>query len=95
MAERSVVKIVNQKDMCCSNCVFGHEIVAGTLGGNIEDDGTETIWALMKTIPVGQTRNCFSRFQRMMGVAGEKFIYPKEDDTCINPKKFEPKEVLI
>jgi hypothetical protein len=77
--------------MRCSNCFYGHQIVAGVGGGNIEEDGTETNWHLTRTIPVGQTRNCFSRFQKILGAAGEKFIYPNEDDTCINPKKFKRK----
>lgn len=92
MAERPKAIVIKPKEMHCSDCVFGHQIIAGVVGGNVADDGRETGWMLMRTIPVGQTRNCFSRFQRIIGIAGEKFIYPDEDDTCINSKKFKPKE---
>lgn len=84
-------KAIDPKDMHCSKCIFGNQIVATVFGGRIEDDGTEVRWHLTKTIPVGQTRNCFSRFQNFVGTAEEKFIYPDGDDTCINQKKFKSK----
>lgn len=80
-------------EVCCSNCIFGDQIVAVVGGRNIDNNCTETRWVLVNKLPIGQTRNCFSHLQKIFGTAGEKFIYPKEDDTCINPKKFKPKEV--
>jgi hypothetical protein len=91
MTEKAIVVVINPEDMHCLKCFYGHQIIAGVAGKNIEDDGTETRWHLTRTIPVGQTRNCFSRLQRILGTAGEKFIYLEEDDSCINPKKFKPK----
>ncbi len=88
MTEKAIVVAIKPKDVRCSNCFYGHQIVARMGGGNIEDNGAETNWVLLREIPVGQTRNCFSHLQQMLGTAGEKFIYPNENDTCINPRKF-------
>ena len=82
--------VVIQIDKRCSKCVFGNQIVAMTAGGSLNDDGTETSWYLTKVIPVGQTRNCFNPIQKIL-FDPPKFIHPKEDDTCINPKKFKQK----
>lgn len=75
------------KEKRCSNCVYGHKIVAFVMIGNIHDDGSKTREYYTDPIPVGQTRNCFSWLEKKL-YRPEKFIYPNEDDTCINPKKF-------
>ena len=90
MTERPKVIVVKPQDMRCSNCVFGHEIVAVVCGGNIEDDDTETRWHLVEPTHVGQTRNCFGRLEIFL-FHPERFIYPGEDDSCVKPKKFKPK----
>ncbi len=92
MTEKAVVVTIKPEDMHCSNCFYGHQIVAGMGGGNIEDDGTKTSWVLLRRIPVGQTRNCFGLVEKVLSqldfIKLNHFIYPNEDDTCINPKKF-------
>ena len=90
MAERVVTSIEVLTDKRCSKCVFGHQIVSYAMGGSVSDDGTKTGWVLNRTIPVGQTRNCFNWFQRTFEHP-PKFIYPNIDDTCINPRKFKQK----
>lgn len=81
---------VSPKDKRCSNCVFGHQIVALAAGGSVDDSGNETRWLLNRAIPIGQTRNCFNILQKLF-LDPEKFIYPGTDDTCINPQKFKQK----
>ncbi len=92
MTERIPTSIEIETDKHCSGCVSGDQIVSHAMGGSVSDDGTETRWASNRTIPVGQIRNCFNWFQRTFQDP-PKFIYPNEDDTCINPRKFKQKTV--
>ena len=91
MPERGVSKRLNiNVKQRCSNCVYGGQIVAHAFGGNFSDDGTETRWVLNRMMPVGQTRNCFGFLQRAFSNP-PIFIYPEQDDSCINPRKFRQK----
>lgn len=95
MVENSLVTSVKPAEQRCSNCIFGHQIVAGMAGGNLEDDDTETRWYLTSPIPIGQTRNCFGWLEIVLSkldfVELDHYVYPNEDDTCIRPRKFMPK----
>ena len=92
-----MVTSVESVEQRCSNCILGHQIVAGIGGGNIEDDGTETRWYLTSLTPIGQTRNCFGWIEIALSRLGlvelDHYIYPNEDDTCIRPRKFSPKPI--
>lgn len=79
--------VVVLQDMRCSNCLYGHQIVASIAGGSTDEEGNETRWKLIEPRLIGITRNCFNPFQKLF-LQPEKFVYPNEDDTCINPRKF-------
>ena len=72
----------------CSACTFGRQLEALAVGGYINEDGSEERWFRNEPIPIGQVRDCYSLLQIML-FEPERFIYPGQDDTCVNPKKFE------
>lgn len=90
MVDKIIPAVVTAKDMKCANCTYGHQIVAGAVGGNIDEEGNETRWRLVEPIKIGQTRNCLNWWQRRV-LEISKYVYPNEDDTCINQKKFKKK----
>ncbi|EKE05689.1 MAG: hypothetical protein ACD_19C00182G0017 [uncultured bacterium] len=90
MTDRISLAVVTTQDMRCSNCVHGHQLVAGVGGGSVDKKGKQTRWHLVKPIEIGFTRNCLNWWQRSV-LEIPKFIYPKESDACINPKKFKSK----
>lgn len=90
MVDKINLAVIKAQDMRCSNCFYGHQIVASIGGGDIDEEGNEITWRLTEPRKIGMTRNCFSFLQKAF-LRPEKFIYPKEDDSCINTKKFRKK----
>lgn len=54
--------------------------------GNIDDSGVLIRWHYAELRLIGQTRNCFPWWQKMLFDL-PKFIYPNQDDSCINMNK--------
>jgi hypothetical protein len=90
MTDRIDLAVVTTQDMRCSNCIHGDQIVAGIGGGSVDKNGRPKRWMVVKPVQIGQTRNCLNWWQRKV-LEIPKFMYPKEDDSCINTKKFKSK----
>lgn len=82
--------VLKPDEMRCSGCFYGHSITVGAFGASVDEGGKQTKWHLANPIEIGQTRNCLNWFQRRI-LEIPKFIYPNEDDTCINVRKFKSK----
>lgn len=75
----------------CSNCSQTDQIISFPIIGELNEDGSQTHLLMNRIIPVGTKRNCFTFIQNWL-LAPEQFIYPEADDTCVNPKRFKPKQ---
>jgi hypothetical protein len=79
--------IITKPDKHCSECKFGKQYVALTGGRKVNENGDTLKWYLIEPTPIGQTRNCYGFIEKIL-FDPKIFIYPKEDDTCVNPRRF-------